>query len=113
MTPSGVDIESLQAQGRLELRVQRAVWRHKLVTLGNACLVAWVFSVLMLALWYGAYTLLAGTDYAQLWWYDMLRVTSDQFAWLNARLLLVWKLAATFVFLLPGLALRLCAGPAD
>jgi hypothetical protein len=112
MTSDELNLDALQTQGRWQLRVQRAGWRHRLVSLSKACLWAWLLAMLLLAVWYGA-CLMWGADWDNWGCYDILGVTAEQFTWFNLRLMIIWKLTSVLVFLVPGLALRLAAGPAD
>lgn len=104
-----MDLRELEVQGKLQVKIGRALLRHKLIMLGNVLLVAWLFATILMAIWFLAYAV-AGETLVQVWGADLMGLTVPEFTALNASAMIAFKLAAALLLLCPGLALRLCGG---
>ena len=102
-------LEVMEAQARLQLRVARALMKQRLSLAGSVLLVTWLLATVILVLWFLMCTFVPLCAVTWDFVISLLRVESDFVARANVLAMMVWKLVALLVFLLPGLALKICA----
>jgi hypothetical protein len=102
-----MDLADLEIQGKLQVKVARTILRDKLVMGGNVLLVAYLFSLVLLSIWYVAY-LRIGPDQLLSLGVVPPGLTVEQYQHLSVAGLALWKVSGALLLLCPGLALRVC-----
>ncbi|MEN6644275.1 MAG: hypothetical protein ABFE08_17690 [Armatimonadia bacterium] len=95
-----------EAKARLQVKVARTVMRHKLIMIGNILLVSYLVAVVVLLIWYIAYFVF-GQGMAT-WAAGLMYLSVPAFVSLNATAYVWTKIAATVLFLCPGVAFKIC-----
>jgi hypothetical protein len=103
-------LETMEAEAKLQLRVARAVLKQRLEMCGNVLLVAWLLAMGMLAIWVALCPLVHAYSLSGSWLSPLLRIEPGFLARVNTLGMAGWKLASFLLFLMPGLALKICAG---
>lgn len=102
-----MDRTELEVQGRLQVRIAKTVMRTKFIMLGNALLVAWLASVVLVTIWYLAYSFGSPGFFSAIG-AQPFGMSLAEFQKLNLVGIMVWKLAAHLLLLCPGLGFRIC-----
>lgn len=102
-------LADMEAEAKLNLRVARAALKMRLGMCGNVLLVAWLLAMLLLALWFAACPLVGAYNLSGTWLSPMLHIEPGFLARVNTLAMAGWKLVSFLFFLLPGLALKICA----
>jgi hypothetical protein len=100
-----VDRTELETQAKLQVRVGKAIFRTKLIMIGNGLLVAWVAAMVLLFIWYGVYTY-AGTGFMERLVCAPFGLTVLQLQKLNIVGMTAWKLVSHLLLLCPGIGFR-------
>lgn len=107
MSEGTVDLAALERQGKLQVKIERTVLRHKLIMIGNVLLVAWLFSVILVTIWYLVYVQASPSALTTII-AQAFGMPLQQFQQFNAIGIGLWKMAAGLLLLCPGLGLRIC-----
>lgn len=102
-----LDRTELELQAKLQVKVGRTLLRAKLIMLGNALLVAWLASLVLLLVWWGVYVG-GGSDWIVKLVGTQFGLDTAAFTKLNLYAMALWKMAAYLLLLCPGLGLRAC-----
>jgi glycerol-3-phosphate acyltransferase PlsY len=109
MSVDAEKLAQLETEAKLQLRVARAILQQRLGMCGNVLLVAWLLAVIFVLIWFALCPLIHSQSLSSNWIAPMLRIQPEYLARLNALGMTAWKLASYLLFLLPGLALKICA----
>jgi hypothetical protein len=99
-----VDRTELETQAKLQVRIGKAVFRTKLIMIGNGLLIAWVVSLVLLLIWYGVYR--SGSGYMEQLVCQPFGVTVLQLQKLNLIGITAWKITSYLLLLCPGIGFR-------
>jgi hypothetical protein len=104
-----VDIEALQAEGKLQVKVARAVSRQRLELIGNVLLVSFLYAYLFLIIWTVVWSQLWGTPFYSSLATNLLGISVRNVVRVNAVAMAGWKICSWFIFFMPGLACKTVA----
>lgn len=104
-----VDLERLEVEAKLQIRVARAILRQRLDMAGNVLLTTWLLCLIMLVIWFLLCPVVHAQTLSSTFISPFLRITPEYLAKLNALAMTIWKMTSYLLFLMPGLALKICA----
>lgn len=102
-------LEVMEAKARLQVKVARTLMKQRMSMAGSVLLVTWLLAMVLLLVWFVLCTVVPLCTVTWAFIIPLLRVEPDFMARANLLGMMAWKLVALLVFLLPGLALKICA----
>lgn len=102
------NLDALETRAKLQVRIQRTILRHQLIMIGNALIVAYLFALLVLLIWFGLWSI-GGTGIGLVGRVaPVMGITPDALRSIGAMLYGVFKIASILLLLCPGLGFRIC-----
>lgn len=103
------DVPVLPDVDEVAVKTARVISRGRLELIGNVLLVSFLWAMILLVIWWVAWLFLCHSPLLATVAPAWFGVNPQSIVQLNVVALALWKLAAFFVFLVPGLACRCVA----